>query len=159
MSLLKTAGRHAATATQCEIDEPEGKAASVRILFHTDTGEEITAWLSLKTEYGAGKQKSAFDITLDTLRSAFGFDDNFETLPSQVEGKECDIVTEFETYNGKERLRVKFVNPPGGGMKAATPPRVSTLAALSAQAKRIARPAGAPKPAPVARPATSDRPF
>ena len=151
MPLQKTAGRYEATVRSCEIDEPPGKDPSVRIVFDTPEGE-ITAWLLLRTTVGAGKQKSPFEVSLDTLRTAFGFDDNFDTLTGQITGKPAVIVTELETHEGKERCRVKWINNPDGGLKAATPPKVTTLASLTAAAKRLARPADAPKPAPKAAP-------
>jgi hypothetical protein len=141
MPLLKTAGRFDATVRTCEIDEPPGKDATVRLTLDTTEGE-ITTWLSLRTVRKEGSDKSAFDISLKTLREAFGFDDDFPNLAAQVQGKACSIVTEMETYEGKERCRVKWVNP------VVVAPKVSTLSTLSALAKKTPRPAGAPAPKP-----------
>jgi hypothetical protein len=60
----------------------------------------------------------ALDNTVKTLREAMGwteldpyvFVDNHDTLT----GIEVDLAVDWEEYNGKRELKVKFVNPVGG---------------------------------------------
>jgi hypothetical protein len=145
MPLLNVAGTFPATVTRCEIEELPGKDPTVRIAFATAQGD-ITAWLNLRTEVSPGKKMSPFDVTLETLRNAFGFDDNFETLTGQVVGKRVEIVTELRSWNGAEQCRVKYINDPANPRKAAasSPAAKSTLKALTQHAKKTPRSTPAP---------------
>ncbi len=160
MPIIKTAGRYDVTVKAVDIDQPAGKDPSVRLIFATASGDEITAWLNLKTTYSAGAKMSAFEVSLKTLREAFGFDDDFSRLSEQVLGREASIVVELEPYENpktrqtEDRAKVKWINRVGGGLKAAVVPPASALSALTAAAKRIALPAGAP----AAPPRTPSRP-
>lgn len=56
---------------------------------------------------------NAFENTDKRLREVFGFDGDYEALaanPNLFAQSLCRITTEFETYNGKERLKVKWLN-------------------------------------------------
>lgn len=56
-------------------------------------------------------------FNIDALKKALGWSGNFldfeETNPWKM--LPCEIETQNETYKGKTRLRVKWLNPPGGG--------------------------------------------
>jgi hypothetical protein len=160
MNMIKLPGRYEATVVEAVIDQPPGKDASVRLRFRTSENEEITTWLGLRNTVSPGKQKSPFEVSLRTLREAFGFDDNFAYI-MQLEGKPCTIVCEHEDYEGKPRMRVKWINAPGGGgMAAATPAGADVLRGLTAAAKRVARPAGTvPAPQSQPKPQNPGRPF
>lgn len=155
MSALTQEGRFSAIATKAEFGEAQTGTPYIRIGFEAEQGT-ITAWLYLS--------EKAFDRTVKVLREVFGFDDNFDTLAGQVEGKKCSIVTELETDNqGKDRLRVKWINAEGG---AKAPAPISNQAAflrdMTRRAKLIARDAGkeirpAAKPAPTT--GNEKRPF
>lgn len=83
--------------------------------------------------------------------------------------KEVELVIELETYEGKERARVKWVNNVGGGQFAGVSPEVvkNDLAASGFKAAFLARRQGAgvakatPAPAPIMQQAfgTDDIPF
>lgn len=97
-----------------------------------ETGDtvEATLWLSEK----------AIERNVNVLRECIGFDGDFSTIAKQAIGREVSIVVEMELAdNGKEYPRVKWVNPP----KKERPSAGSDLIArLTAQAKRIPKPAG-----------------
>lgn len=81
-------------AIDCEVDEecPE-------------KGQQATAYLYLTD--------AAFERSVKTLADAFGFDGNFVNLQLNkvtLDGMPCSITTEFESYEGKDRLKVKWLN-------------------------------------------------
>lgn len=159
MPLIKNPGRYTATIESAELGQSEAKGTPyLSLLCKTAEGEELTAYLYLSD--------AAFERTTKTLREVFGFDNNFETVVAQVTGKECSIVVEAEEYEGKTRMRVKWINAVGGSSGKPLENAGSLLAQLSAKAKRI--PAAAPsaartaapasRPAPAARPAPAPKP-
>ena len=144
MPLIKNPGRYTATVETAELGQSEAKSTPyLSLLCKTAEGEELTAYLYLSD--------AAFERTTKTLREVFGFDNNFEAVVAQVTGKECSIVVEAEEFEGKTRMKVKWVNTVGGGSGKPLENAGSLLVQLSARAKRI--PAAAPtsaRTAPVA---------
>ncbi len=133
MPLINKASDFEVTVMSAQFGESETGTPFVELSFENAEGERINGWVYLS--------EKAFERAVKTLRDAFGFDGNFETLPAQVTGKRCSITTEFDEYDGKERLKVKWINalrrpvkPIAGG--------VDFLKRLTAQAARI--PATAP---------------
>ena len=153
MPLIKTPGRYTATVETAELGQSEAKGTPyLSLLCKTAEGDELTAYLYLSD--------AAFERTTKTLREVFGFDNNFETVVAQVTGKECSIVVEAEEYEGKTRMRVKWINAVGGSSGKPLENAGSLLAQLSAKAKRIpaAAPTAARTAAPASRPVPSARP-
>lgn len=140
-------GRHTVTVTAAEVGESKKKGTPGAFFDFVDAhGDTIRGELWFTD--------STIERNTNTLREAFGFNDDFATLPEQCIGKQCSITVEMEADDkGKDWPRVKWINP----LRAANKPAGnSLLASLSAKAKAIARPAGAPpanpKVAPGARP-------
>jgi hypothetical protein len=153
-------GRFTATVIKAEVGESQKKGTpGVFFQFRTEAGEiDGSLWLTEKEFRKAdGSTSSPLHETLRTLRLCFGFNDDFNTLPAQIEGRECSITVEMEpSQNGdKEFARVKWINPIRA---AAKPAATGLLARLSAQAKRIAKPADMPAPAPRSAPAPTRAP-
>ena len=91
--------------------------------------ERITAWLTLRNKNG-----SANEINLRTLRDTLGWTDGKLSTLNDGDWSNvlAQIVTELETYNGKEQLRVRYINPEGfeggtGGVKKADPQAIRDL--------------------------------
>lgn len=140
-------GKHTATVIKAEVAESKTKGTpGVFFTFRTASGEiDGTLWLSEKP----------YERTLETLRKVFGFNDDFETLGTQIEGRECSITVENETNDkGYESPRVKWINEAKGS--ASKPAAGGLLARLTAQAKKIAKPAGMPAHSPAPAPVKSD---
>lgn len=153
MPLIKNPGRYTATVKSAELGQSaENGTPYLSLLCKTAEGEELTAYLYLSD--------AAFERTTKTLREVFGFDNNFESVVAQVTGKECSIVVEAEEYEGKTRMRVKWINAVGGSSGKPLENAGSLLAQLSAKAKRIpaAAPSAARTAAPASRPAPAARP-
>lgn len=127
-------GRHAVTVIAAEVGESKNKGTpGVFFTFRDAGGDTIegTLWLS----------ENAFERSVNTLRTAFGFDDNFDTIAGQLIDKECSITVEMEDDDkGREWPRVKWINPARSA--ASKPAAGGLLARLSAQAKRTAKPEG-----------------
>lgn len=123
-------GKFAATIISAQVAESNKKGTpGVFFTFKTSHGEiEGSLWLS----------DAAYERTLKTIRECFAFNDDFASLGSQIEGKECSITVDMETgSDGKEYARVKWINPV---KPAAKPVSGSLLATLTARAKGIAAP-------------------
>ncbi len=132
MPKIETPGRYAATVSSAEFGESNNGTPFLALSFNTDQGGAITGWLYLS--------EKALPGSLRTLREAFEFNGDFETVVEQVNGKACSITVEAEEYEGKERLRVKWINSPRSSKPIDN--QESFLKALSAKAARI------PKEAP-----------
>jgi hypothetical protein len=138
-------GKHVATVTAAALSESSKGTPCVQIEFDSN-GETATAWLYLSD--------AAFERAVKTLRDAFGFDDDFETISDQLVGKECQIVVEEEADDkGVLRPRVKWINSLRSAPRPLSNAEVLT-AKLSAKASRIVREVGAATraPAPAAKP-------
>lgn len=123
-------GKHIVTVTAAALSESSKGTPCIQIEFES-AGETATSWLYLSD--------AAFENSVKTLRDAFGFDDNFETLEAQLIGRKCQIVIQEEANDkGEMKPRVKWINP----LRA--PPRPLSnaeelKAKLSAKAARLVR--------------------
>lgn len=126
----------------------------------------IRLWLAI-TDDGPDKGKvidwtgwltdGAFENTNKALTEAFGFDGDYGAFSANgnlFQHKECSITTEFEEYKGKSRLKVRWLNPVGGGAPAPLDPAAARglAAKLTARAAALRKAAG--QPAPAAKPAS-----
>lgn len=144
MPKIEIPGRYAAKVIEASLGEASTGTPYVYLSFETDEGQHIGAWLYVSDK--------AFENTLETLRETFGFDGNFENL-GQLRAKACSITVEEEKDDkGKPRLRVRWINPPGGGGK---PAPQGLAAQLTAKAARFG---ATPKAAPAGS-AVADVPF
>lgn len=152
MPLIQNPGRYTATVESAELGQSEKGTPFLALLCKTEQGDELTAYLYLSD--------AAVERTIKTLREVFAFDNNFESVVQQVTGKPCSIVVEAEEYEGKTRMKVKWVNSVGGSSAKPLENSATLLAQLSAKAKRIpaAAPAAARTAAPAARPAPAAKP-
>jgi len=94
----------------------EKQTPSVKIRFKAENGEILyhDLWLTDK----------CFDRSMDVLRGVFGWfgtnvHDFFERH-DLLTGIEVELAVEWEDYNGKDYLKVRFVNPAGGNPDAVT---------------------------------------
>lgn len=105
MSKINTAGRHAATVKSAEFGESKNGTPFLQIEFQSEDGDSaITGWLYLS--------EKALENSVRTLRAAFQFDGNFETVVEQIQDKPCSVTVESEEYEGKDRMKVKWINGP-----------------------------------------------
>jgi hypothetical protein len=150
MPQIKEAGDYASKVITSEFGQSNSGTPFFTMEHVNDDGDTIRSWLYLSDE--------ALPYTIKTLRDAFNFDGNFETLCDQVNQKDCRIVVKIEEYEGKERAKVQFINNINGGYKAKTlEGGNSFLKALSEKAKRIPVPAA--KTTTTAKPAAKKDPF
>jgi hypothetical protein len=147
MPLIKNPGRYTATVESAELGQSEKGTPFLALACKNEAGDELTAYLYLSD--------AAVERSVKTLREVFAFDNNFETVVQQVTGRTCSIVVEMETFEGKERAKIKWVNTVGGSTSKPLDNAASLLAQLSAKAKRIpaAAPSAASAPRAAARPA------
>lgn len=106
------AGTYRARAVEAELGLAGNGSEQVAVLFEIvedgqHFGERIT-WYGYFTQ-------GTFARTIESLRHAGWQGDDLADL-STVGSKECSIVLEWESYEGRDSLRVKWVNAGGGGM-------------------------------------------
>ena len=151
-----------AGAYTCRVKKPgngwfgeagEKQTPFIRIpCFVTDDGDQDgkeivwTGWIT----------DAAFDRTIETLCKVFpSWDGDMEALNSgafSFAGFDCEIVAESESFEGKTRIKAKWLNPVGGGGgKEMDGAKVASLISrLGRKAKAIAKQAGSSAPAPSA---------
>lgn len=148
------AGRYLAEVTAATVSESKTKGTpGVFLTFQLDGGGTIDGqlWLS----------EAAFERAVQTLREAFGFDDNFDTIEGQCVGKRCSITVEMEADQkipDKFWPRVKWINPEREAPKAVDGNFLSMLSAKAARLTRSAPPAASSGAAPAQRPPAAPRP-
>jgi len=84
---------------------------------------------------------NAFDNTIKTLTKAFGWDGDIEALTAEksdpFSGKEVQVVCEEEEYEGQTRIKVRWLNPVGGGAAKLDKEKLAALAKLTKKAKAV----------------------
>lgn len=98
-------GTYKVTVTEAVLSESKNGTPSIKLKLQLEGGETIyhDIWLS----------DAAFARSIETLKEVFSFNGNFEALQNLI-GCECEAVIEQETFEGKERDKVKWINPVGG---------------------------------------------
>jgi len=84
----------------------------------------------------------ALSSTVKALHEAFNFEGQWGALvrdPNGFDGLRCRIVTVMETYNGKERCKVRWLNPDGGGAKLDERKATSLIASLEGRSKAVVK--------------------
>lgn len=156
---LTAEGRFTAVVIKSEsnglFEAGEKKTPGVRLALAVVGGPEEGNYI----DWNGWLSDSAFDNTVKTLNETFGFSGNFgeiAEMPDIFAGQQCSITTENEEYQGKVRLKVKWLNPVGGGpAPTLKPDEAKGLAArLSSRATALLKSAGA-KPATTPKPAAT----
>ena len=113
----------------------EQVAVEFRLLEGPNSGQRITAYLALT--------EARLPYTVKELRIC-GFQGDDLTALDGLKGTEVELVLDDDTYNGKTRTKVSFINKPGG------PKEASDKAAVAAKwrAKIAALPKEAEQPDP-----------
>jgi hypothetical protein len=153
---LPTVGTHAATAAEASIYESDGGAVMLAIRCATTDGCTITTHQCLVQKDGTPSER-----TLKNLREVFGVDmaNPFDLVDKINAGDptEFDIVVEADTWEGKDTVRVAWINPKGksGGAALKQGDRSTILAKYGAKFRAVAGPVpvkpkapAAPKPPP-----------
>lgn len=139
-----TEGKKKARATSARFIQSEKGTMGVEVNFVFD-GETLNwvGWLSEK----------AIERTMQTLVETLDFNGDDEVVPGTSNlkttsfntTKEVELVVELETYEGKTRPRIKWVNLLGGGFKGLTPETVrGNLQAIGFKARYLAIKSGVP---------------
>jgi hypothetical protein len=123
---------------ECVVSKPESgwfgesgqkKTPYVRLDLTVENDPEESGKIAQWYGYLSDK---AIDGTITRLTEAFGFDGDLNALnsgASTFDGMKCQITTELESYEGKDRLKVKWLNP-FGYSKTSEPMDKSSLASL-----------------------------
>lgn len=168
---LNAAGLFRATVQSKTVVESKNKLCGVACVFSCYEQKDVEGWVEIEPMEITGyfyiekKDGSLNEINLDQLKNAFGWDgrDVFE-LQDMEFTEPVQIQTEFETYDGVERLKVKWLysgDSTPGVQKLDDAARKSVQNRLGAKLRALAgastvnppKPTGAPKK-PDAKPAS-----
>ncbi|HWL53842.1 MAG TPA: hypothetical protein VNQ90_15490 [Chthoniobacteraceae bacterium] len=101
--------------------------------------------------YYAYLSDKTIDRTVKDLNEVFGWDGDLNALAGGQQtfaGMECSIVTESDEYEGKEKIKIKFLNSPNRAAERLSQDKVSSLIArLNSRTKAVAKAAGSAAPA------------
>jgi hypothetical protein len=109
-------GRHRARALPGSVDFGYSSAGNEQIAVTFQLVDEPHAGQTI-TWFSSFASDKATAITLRALRTCGWLGDNLADLEG-IDASEVDLVCEEEEYEGERRLRVRWVNPPGGARLA-----------------------------------------
>ena len=132
----------------------------LRVVDDVEENDKVAFWAGWLSD-------KAIENTIQTLVDCFGFNGDLNGLHSgaqSFDGMACEFTAEFEEYNGKTRLKVKWLNAAGRSRSApalADDDAKAILAAVGKKAKAIAVEAKAAAPKAAEKPAgpEDDVPF
>lgn len=127
--------RYAAKVERPKLTTNDKGSDGIFVHFNCGTHGNIshTIWLTpARIEY-AQKDLNNLGVSTEKLAS----DEFWDNITQWLDGAECEIVIGEEEYNGKTRLKVKFIN---ATVKAASPGASKRLAGLFSS--RVAATAG-----------------
>ena len=127
MNLIKEPGRYPATIAEAVLGESDKGTPFLRLTFHAAEGQ-IDGYLYLSDK--------AIDRTCQVLKD-IGFAGDFDRLDT-LKGVAVSITCEMEDFEGKDRLKVRWINPP---RKEVAPPPAGLAKSLTARFRSIAGPA------------------
>lgn len=93
-----------------------------------ETGDTITAYLHTTDKAWPYTEEKLRNMGWDPVVYGYRFED-LNMDPSPMQGFKAQIVVEAETYEGKTRHKVKFINAPGGGIQRLEPAEAQSFAA------------------------------
>lgn len=91
----------------------EGKNPQIIVQFEDEEGNTISAYLFCTEKAWPYTEEKLQNMGWDPVQHGYRFEELNED-PSPIAGNAAEIVTDEETYDGKTRTKVKFINPPGG---------------------------------------------
>jgi len=106
---------------------PFSAAVGFEVINGPESGQKITAFLYFGD--------ASFQRSLESLRACGFTGDDIDKFADQTPDIECQIVVEHETYEGKVRPKVKWINKAGGVFTFEKPLPQSDLLRFSAQFK------------------------
>lgn len=122
-----TEGKHRVRVTATALAETKTGVGQIVVGFEDSDGNTISAYLFTSDkawEYTAEKLKT---LGWDPRENGYMFEE-LNADPSPIAGNEVDIVTEEEEYEGKRRMKVKWINAPGLGVERMQPAEAATFA-------------------------------
>ena len=125
-----TEGRHRVRIASTGLGEsPKTKSEQIIITFEdvADDYNTITAYLATSEKAWPYTEKSLINCGWDPTFRGYLFEELNED-PSPIAGNEVDIVTEEEEYEGKRRMKVKWINAPGAGIERMEPAEAQSFA-------------------------------
>lgn len=121
----------------------------VGVVFEDDAGDTITAYL-YTSDKAIGRTVETLELLGWDLQANNGDLSTLHETPL-LHGRQSEIVVENETYEGKTRAKVKWINgPDGGGRAEGMPANEAQAFAAALRAKVYGSKAGKPPAAKVA---------
>lgn len=146
-------GTHEVAVKNTGLSKSQSGNVQIVVEFYDQADETLSAFLATTEAAWPYTEDKLRVLGWDPAQNGFRFED-LNSEPSPIAGNQVQIVVDAETFDGKTRNKVKFINPPGGkAIERMAPAEAQSFAAqlrkrLTGQTTAgVARPA-AKKPLP-----------
>lgn len=118
MPKIQEAGTYHVAVKQTALGESKNTKGMQIVVTFADivNGDTITAYFPCSERAWQYTEEKLRTMGWDAAAAGYQFEE-LNLDPSPIAGNEVEIVCDFEEYQGERNLRVKFVNPVGGGFK------------------------------------------
>lgn len=149
MPQLTNAGKYILTATLAEWTETQKGILCLAIDGVDAAGGTITAYLYFSDK----SEERSKEVLRDCFGITLGSEENYRAAPAKIKGQQYSATCEIEDYEGKRRLKVKWINPVGRKPIADTEARSMFAHQIALDRARGVRPSTDARPtAPAAQP-------
>ena len=117
---------------------------SLEVVDDPEEAGKFVTWYGYLSEKNVPGKRNALEITIETLTNTFGFDGDLNALyngTTSFDLMPCCGTTAIETYEGKERVKICWLNPAGyqrGRESLDKGSITSLLSRINGPSKRIA---------------------
>ena len=143
MPQLTEAGKYTLTATLAEWTETKNGTLCLAIDGVDDDGGTITAYLYFSDK----SEERSKEVLRECFGVTLGSEANYIAAPDKIKGQQYRATCEIEEYDGKKRLKVKWINPVGRKPIAEAESRSIFARQVAIDRARGIRPAGPSAPA------------
>ena len=126
MAILKE-GKHDVEVVATALSEEAGKADTILVQFVDEHGDGITAYLFCSEKAWPYTEEKLQTLGWDAMARGYRFEE-LNDDPSPLLGHKAQIVVEAETFEGKTRSKVRFINRAGGHIERMAPSEANTFA-------------------------------
>lgn len=155
MPQLTDAGKYLLTATLAEWTETKNGTLCLAIDGVNADGRTITAYLYFSDK----SEERSKEVLAESFGVTLGSEANYIAAPDKIKGQQYNATCEIEEYDGKRRLKVKWINPVGRKPIAEAESRSIFARQVALDRARGTKPAPARSSAPAAQPRRTAAPL
>ncbi len=148
MPQLTEVGKYTLTATLAEWTETKNGTLCLAIDGVDADGGTITAYLYFSDK----SEERSKEVLRECFGVTFGSEANYIAAPDKIKGQQYRATCEIEEYDGKKRLKVKWINPVGRKPIAEAESRSIFARQVAIDRARGTKPSSTRSSAPAAQP-------